>query len=156
MEAEKIKKVLLEKFPEKVKEAEVVDFSPGFEVDKDIILDICRFLKESEELSYDLLSCMVGVDRGYGFEVIYCLFSFDKKHKLTLKAPLPKENPEIESVTPIWKAANWHEREIAELFGIKFLNHPDPRGILLPEDWDEGYPMRKDWEGKDFVRLPKK
>jgi len=99
---------------------------------------------------------MVGVDRGDGFEVIYCLFSFDKKHKLTLKAPLPKENPEIESVTPIWKAANWHEREIAELFGIKFLNHPDPRGILLPEDWDEGYPMRKDWEGKDFVRLPQK
>jgi NADH-quinone oxidoreductase subunit C len=75
---------------------------------------------------------------------------------LTLKVPLPKENPEIESVTPIWKAANWHEREITELFGIKFLNHPDPRGILLPENWDEGYPMRKDWEGKDFVRLPEK
>ena len=156
MEAEKIKNTLLKKFPDKVKEVEVVDFHPGFEVDKNIILDICKFLKESEELSYDLLSCMVGVDRGDGFEVIYCLFSFDKKHKLTLKAPLPKENPEIESITPVWKAANWHEREIAELFGIKFLNHPDPRGILLPEDWDEGYPMRKDWEGKDFVRLPKK
>jgi NADH-quinone oxidoreductase subunit C len=156
MDPEKIKKILLEKFPEKIKEKEVCDFSPAFEVDKDIILEVCRFLKESQELSYNLLSCMVGVDRGDGFEVIYCLFSFSQKHKFTLKVPLPKDNPEIESVTPIWNAANWHEREIAELFGIKFLNHPDPRGILLPEDWDEGYPMRKDWEGKDFVRLPEK
>lgn len=156
MNQEKIRKILLEKFTEKIKEKEVCDFSPAFEVDKGMILEVCKFLRESKELSYDLLSCMVGVDREDGFEVIYCLFSFDKKHKLTLKVPLPKDNPQIESVTPIWQAANWHEREIAELFGIKFKNHPDPRGILLPEDWDEGYPMRRDWEGKDFVRLPEK
>ncbi|KPL02459.1 MAG: hypothetical protein AMJ90_05710 [candidate division Zixibacteria bacterium SM23_73_2] len=156
MNEEEIKKVFTEKFPEKIEEKEVFDFSPAFQVDKSIILDVCKFLKESEALCFDLLSCMVGVDREDSFEVIYCLFSFDKKHKLTLKVPLPRENPEIESVTPMWKAANWHEREIAELFGIKFLNHPDPRGILLPEDWDEGYPMRRNWQGKDFIKRPDK
>ncbi len=73
MNQEKIKKILLDRFPGRIKEKEVCDFSPAFEVDKGMILEVCKFLKESKELSYDLLSCMVGVDRGDGFEVIYCL-----------------------------------------------------------------------------------
>lgn len=156
MNTEKIAQILKKRFLDKVKEVEVSDFKPAFEVDSKSILEVCKFVKDSPDLSFDLLSCMAGVDRMDGFEVVYVLFSFKHKHKLTLKAPLPKENPEIESVSHIWAGANWHEREIFELFGIKFKNHPDPRPLLLPEGWDEGYPMRKGWKGADFIPLPER
>ena len=154
MSQEEIKKILTEKFPDKLKEGKILGFEPSFILVKDALLEVCRFVKELKELGFDLVSCMSGADYPDRFEVIYILFSFPHKHKLNLKVQLPKENPEIESVTSIWQGANWHEREIAELFGIKFKNHPDPRPILLPEGWDEGYPLRKDWTGKDFKRMP--
>lgn len=127
----------------------------AFKVDKGLILEMCRFAKETPELDFDLLACLSCVDYIEHMELIYNLFSFTHKHKIAIKTSLPRDG-EIDSVTPVWNAANWHEREIAELFGMTFKNHPDPRPIFLHEDWDEGYPMRKDWEGKDFVRLPKK
>lgn len=154
MTPEDIKEILTEKYPDKLKETKIIGFEPCFIVEKDSLLEISRYLRESNGLSFDLLSCMSGADYPDRFEVIYILFSFSHRHKLSLKVQLPKENPEVESVTSIWQGANWHEREIAELFGIKFKNHPDPRPILLPEGWDEGYPLRKDWTGKDFKRMP--
>jgi NADH/F420H2 dehydrogenase subunit C len=154
MNQEEIKKILTERYPDKLKEGKILGFEPSFILEKDTLLEVCRFVKESKELAFDLLSCMSGADYPDRFEVIYILFSFPHEHKLSLKVQLPKENPEVESVTSVWQGANWHEREIAELFGIKFENHPDPRPILLPEGWDEGYPLRKDWTGKDFERMP--
>ncbi len=154
MSPEEIKKIVEEKFPDKLKEAKILGFEPTFIVDKDTLLDICRFAKESKELSFDLLSCMSGVDYPDRFEMVYLLFSFYHKHKMGLKVQLTKDNPEVESATVVWNGANWYEREIAELFGIKFKNHPDLRPLLLPEDWNEGYPLRKDWTGKDFLKLP--
>ena len=71
------------------------------------------------------------------------------KHKITLKVSTEKENPEVESVDEIWKASTWHEREAYDMYGIIFLNHPDLRRILLPDDWD-GYPLRKDYENPEF------
>jgi NADH/F420H2 dehydrogenase subunit C len=143
------------KFPEKIEEFSLVGVDLAFKAEKDLILKICRFAKETPELSFDLLACMTCIDYIERLEVVYNLFSFKHKHKIAIKIHVPRDG-ELDSATPIWKATNWHEREIAELFGITFKNHPDPRPILLPEDWEGGFPMRKDWEGKDFVRLPKK
>ena len=143
------------KFLEKIEEIPFVGVDVAFKVEKDLILKVFRFAKETKELSFDLLACMTCIDYMERLEVVYNLFSFKHKHKMVIKTSLTRDG-ELDSATPIWNAANWHEREIAELFGMTFKNHPDPRPILLPEDWEGGFPMRKDWEGKDFVRLPKK
>lgn len=154
MSPEEIKKILTEKFPDKLKEGKILGFEPSFIVEKDALLEVCRFVKESKEFSFDLVSCMSGADYPDKLEMVYLLFSFSHKHKMSIKVQLPKDNPEIESATVVWNGANWYERETAELLGIKFKNHPDLRPLLLPEDWNEGYPLRKDWAGKDFLKLP--
>ena len=155
MTKEEILKAFQDKFPGKIGEIPFVGVDAAFKVDKGLILEVCRFARETPELSFDLLACMTCVDYADHMEVVYNLFSFNQRHKIAIKISVSRDG-ELDSMTPVWKAANWHEREIAELFGLTFKNHPDPRPILLPEDWDEGFPMRKDWEGKDFVRLPKK
>jgi NADH-quinone oxidoreductase subunit C len=109
------------------------------------IVPICRFLKEDEE--FVRLSSVTGVDRYPAeprFEVVYHLHSIEKNQRLRLKCRLRSEDPVIESVTPVWRAANWYEREIFDLFGIRFLNHPDLKRIMMPEGW-EGHPLRKDY-----------
>src|SRR4030042_5260843 len=120
MTPEEIKKILTEKFPDKLKEGKILGFEPSFIVEKDALLEVCRFVKESKELSFDLVSCMSGADYPDRFEMVYLLFSFYHKHKMSLKVQLPKDNPEVESVTAVWKGADWYEREIAELYGIQF------------------------------------
>jgi NADH:ubiquinone oxidoreductase subunit C len=155
MTKQEILKVFQEKFPKKIEEIPFVGVDVAFKVDKELILEVCRFAKETRELAFDLLACQTCIDWTDHMEIVYNLFSFTHRHKITIKTSVPRDG-EIESMTQVWNAANWHEREIAELFGLTFKNHPDPRPILLPEDWDQGFPMRRDWEGKDFVRLPKK
>ena len=156
MTKEEITKIISDEFPGKIKESKIVNFEPALEVETEITSEVLKFAKESEELCFDFLPCLIGVDRIDHLEIIYLLTSLKHKHKLTLKVSLPKENPNIETASFIWAGASWHEREIAELFGIKFLNHPDPRPLLLPEEWDEGFPLRRDWTGKDFIKLPEK
>ena len=155
MTKEEILKAFLNQFPGKIEEIPFVGVDAAFSVDKDIILEVCKFARENQELSFDLLACQTCIDYVEHMEIVYNLFSFAKRHKIVIKTKVERDG-EMDSVTPVWKAANWHEREIAELFGATFKNHPDPRPILLPEDWDQGHPMRRDWEGRDFVRLPKK
>jgi len=86
-----------------------------------------------------------GVDTPEAIEILYH-FAFDKLNKiLTVKVPVPKERCEIESIAPIIAGANWIEREIAELLGVNFFNHPNPKRLLLAEDWPEGkYPLRQE------------
>ena len=74
----------------------------------------------------------------------YHLLSIERRDRLRLKVRVPGSEPVVPSVTPVWPTANWHEREIFDLFGIRFQGHPDLRRILMPEDW-EGYPLRKDY-----------
>jgi len=98
-------------------------------------------------LKFERLSSVTGVDRYPSeprFEVVYHLQSVSSKQRLRIKARLPGANPEIESSVQVYKGADWYERETFDLFGIRFLNHPDMRRILMPEDW-EGYPLRKDY-----------
>lgn len=116
-------------------------------IDVEKIQDVCRFLTESDRTYFDMLSCITAVDNGpevNTMEVVYNLYSITLEHSLMLKVVLDRGNPEVDSVTTIWKGANWHEREAYDLFGVKFKGHPDLRRILMPADW-EGHPMRKDY-----------
>jgi NADH-quinone oxidoreductase subunit C len=103
---------------------------------------------------FDMLSCITGIDNGEQMatmEVAYNLYSIPFHHHVMIKVILPREKPEIESVCHIWKTANWHEREIFDMYGIHFKNHPDLRRILMPADW-EGYPLRKDYKHQEYYR----
>jgi NADH-quinone oxidoreductase subunit C len=114
-------------------------------VRKDAITDICRFLKEN--LGYNFLIDVTAVDnmgKAPRFMMVYHLCSLPKKERLRLKACVDESDPTIDSLFPIWKTANWLEREVFDLFGILFNNHPDLRRILMPTEW-VGYPLRKDY-----------
>jgi NADH-quinone oxidoreductase subunit C len=103
---------------------------------------------------FDMLSCVTGIDNGVQaatMEVAYNLFSIPFNQHLTIKVVLPRENPEIDSVSDIWKTANWQEREIFDMYGINFKNHPDLRRILMPADW-EGHPLKKDYKHQEYYR----
>ena len=110
------------------------------------LIRICRHLKEDPGLLYDFLSDLTAVDRLGNhprFEVVYHLYSLQYKWRIRLKVPV-KEGEAVPSVTAVWGAANWHEREVFDMFGIGFDGHPDLRRILMPEEW-EGFPLRKDY-----------
>ena len=116
-------------------------------VKKDHILSLCRWLKSDSETAFDFLSEVIGVhypkNEEKPLQVVYHLFSTSKQHRIRLKVNLA-EDEEVESVYPVWRSANWYEREAYDMVGIKFANHPDLRRILLPDDW-EGYPLRKEY-----------
>lgn len=117
----------------------------ALEIDLAAITAVCAFLKSHQ--GFIRLSTVTAVDRHPAeprFEVVYHLHSVDRNQRLRLKCRLPGEQPEIDSVTPVWRAAEWYERETFDLFGIRFRNHPDLRRIMLPDDW-EGHPLRKDY-----------
>ena len=109
------------------------------------ISSVCGFLKYDQK--FVRLSTVTAVDRYPSeprFEVVYHLHSIERKERIRLKCRLRGEAAEIESVTSVWAGANWYEREIFDLFGIRILNHPDLRRIMMPDDW-EGHPLRKDY-----------
>ena len=109
------------------------------------IASVCGFLKHDQ--GFVRLSSLTAVDRYPAeprFEVVYHLHSFQPRRRIRLKCRVRGDNPEIESVTGVWRGANWYEREVFDLFGVRFLNHPDLRRIMLPETW-EGHPLRKDY-----------
>lgn len=112
----------------------------------DRLLDVMRFLKEDAATSFDYCSDVTAADwppREKRFDVVYCLYSTRLRHRLRVKARVGEEDP-IESVTPLWPAADWLEREVYDQFGIRVVNHPDLRRILMPDQW-QGYPQRKDY-----------
>jgi NADH-quinone oxidoreductase subunit C len=119
----------------------------------DAILEVGRFAKSEADLAFDNLMCLSAVDypkeNPPRIEVVYHLLSYAHGHTYVLKVHLPRDNPRVSSVEPIWGVANWHEREAYDLFGIIFEGHTDMRRILLPDDW-QGYPLRKDWADPDF------
>ena len=109
------------------------------------IVSVCGFLKYDRK--FVRLSTVTAVDRFPNeprFEVVYHLHSIETNERVRLKCRLPGMDPAIESVTSVWRGANWYEREVFDLFGIRFLNHPDLRRIMMPEGW-EGHPLRKDY-----------
>jgi len=107
--------------------------------------DIAAQLRSDEALSFDYLFCLTCVDWKTHFTMVYHLTSTNHRHTLVVKSKLDRNNPEIETVSDAWRTAEFHEREVYDLFGVKFLNHPDLRRLLLTDDW-EGWPLRKDYE----------
>ena len=125
---------------------------PYIMVRHDAIREITKFISEDPDLKLDYLMCLSGVDFNDGnLGVIYHLFSLEKRHRIVIKVKVPKDKPEVPSVESIWKTADWHEREAFDLFGIVFLDHPDLRRILLPDDW-EGFPLRKDYKVQEYYQ----
>ena len=109
------------------------------------IASICGFLKYDQK--FVRLSTVTAVDRYPAeprFEVIYHLHCVERNERVRLKCRVSGAEPAIESVTSVWRGANWYEREVFDLFGIGFVNHPNLRRIMMPEDW-QGHPLRKDY-----------
>jgi NADH-quinone oxidoreductase subunit C len=119
---------------------------PYFSVDADAILDVLRFLRDDEDLKFEVLSDQTAVDwpKQEKIQVVYHLYSYARRHQIVLKVDLPRDNPNLATAENIWKVANWFEREIFDLFGVIFEGHSDLRRIMLPEDW-VGHPLRKDY-----------
>ena len=114
-------------------------------IEADAIVEICTFLKEKQHFVY--LTDVFGIDRYTSderFEVAYNLVSLRHGDRLFLKIRCNEENPEVDSVSGVWPAANWAERETYDMFGIRFRNHPDLRRIYMPEDF-QYFPLRKEF-----------
>ena len=122
-------------------------------VDAGLIVEICRFLRDDPQFEFNMLADLTAVDLGIDqdprFEVVYHLNSLSKYHRLRLKAVLPADEPTIASVVPVWKTANWLERETFDMFGIIFEGHPDLRRILMPEEF-QWHPLRKDYPVRGY------
>jgi NADH-quinone oxidoreductase subunit C len=138
---------LKEKFPSI--EIEVSDYRDELTIkfDKKIILDVCSFLKSDAELEFAWCSDITAIDwatRKNRFTVVYNIFSMKHNFRLRLKCDVDESDCSIDSVSSVWKAANWQERETYDMYGIKFNNHPDLRRMYMPEEF-EYYPLRKDF-----------
>jgi len=116
-------------------------------VDRARSFEILRWLREAEAQSFDLCKDITAVDYGGNrpLELWYELWSIRHRQQLRVKVVLPLDDLETDSAVPIWQAANWLEREVYDLFGINFRNHPDMRRIMMPENYAEGHPLRKDF-----------
>ena len=157
MSFEQIKLLLTNKFGDEVIAGEETGgLQPALIIAPDRIADVCRELRDNPNTYFDFLSCLSGVDYGVEagrFGVVYHLASIPYQTQLTLKVSKENERnedglPSFPSITSVYGAANWHEREAFEMVGIYFEGHPDLRKLLLPDDW-EGYPLRKDYTTVD-------
>jgi len=156
---------LKKKFGAKIAGANLQGVDPWIEVTPEGLVEVCEYLKSEPDLRFDMLNCISGVDYFEPdakkeakadwqphMEVVYHLSSIARKHTLVLKVILPRwqndqpgQLPEVPSVAAVWRAAEWHEREVYDLSGIAFPGNPDLRRILCPEDWI-GHPLRRDYE----------
>lgn len=145
---EQLKKVvdgLTGSFPDKVIDVYQSSGDTFLHVEADSIVEISKYLKDEHHFIY--LSDVFGADRfttEQRFEVFYNLVSLRDRQRLFIKVWLEEEEPVIDSVTSVWKSANWFEREVYDMFGIRFNNHPDMRRIYMPEDF-EYFPLRKEF-----------
>jgi NADH-quinone oxidoreductase subunit C len=117
-------------------------------VDPNQIVHFLGLCREDDALSFEILADLSATDPAADATELWVntnLLSIKHRHRLAIKSILPKDALSMPSAVPIYRAAQWHERECAEMFGITFAGNPDPRHILLPDDW-VGYPMRKDYE----------
>lgn len=103
-------------------------------------------LRNDESLYFDYLFCLTCIDWKTHLTMVYHLSSAKYRHNMVVRSKLDNSKPEIETVSHIWKTAEFHEREVYEMFGVNFLNHPDLRLLILPDGWEGKNPMRKDFE----------
>jgi NADH-quinone oxidoreductase subunit C len=165
MTSAEIISLLEENFSGRIKSKKLDAIDPYLVVEPVDLMEVCRFLKDDPRLKFEFLNCISGVDylepdpkkapkAGFDphLEVVYHFSSFTHRHRIVLKIILPRwkdnksgELPEVPSLTSLWATSDWHEREVYDLAGVRFMGHPDLRRILLSEDW-VGHPLRKDYE----------
>jgi NADH:ubiquinone oxidoreductase subunit C len=109
-------------------------------------LAFAQQLRNDETLFFNYLFCLTCIDWKTHLTMVYHLCSTKHRHNIVVKSNLDRTNPEIETVSHIWRTADFHEREVYEMFGVNFLNHPDLRLLILPDGWEGKNPMRKDFE----------
>ncbi len=154
MTRDELKEHILKKYDGLLTPLETGVFDLMFEVKPANLTKVAGMLRDDEQLKFDFLNNIAGVDTGEQFEVVYSLSSITNNLRLDFKLVLSYDQAVVDSVKDIWTAADWHEREIWELYGIDINNHDNLKRFLLPDDWDQGFPMRKDWDAPDFVRMP--
>jgi NADH-quinone oxidoreductase subunit C len=137
---------------------EVIEFrgETTIVVPRKVLRTVAERCREEENLQFNLLTDATCLDRfpmEPRFELSYHLVSIPRRDKLRIRVRLSGDDPVVDSLVPVWPGANWLEREIFDLFGIKFNGHPDLRRILLPDDW-EGYPLRKDYPVEGYRDIP--
>ena len=115
----------------------------ALEVDRTNLVAVCRFLRD--QLGFDLLSSISGVDMLDHLESVYHVRSITRGQLMQIKVRLDHEKPEVDSVVSVWPTANWLEREVYDMFGIVFSGHSNLKRLLLPEEW-QGFPLRKDYD----------
>jgi NADH-quinone oxidoreductase subunit C len=114
-------------------------------IPRDEIVRGLRALKADAALSFDYLRCLTCVDNeADGIDVVYMLYSTKGRHNITVRTHLPFDDLNLDTASGVWRAANWYEREAAEMFGVRFRGHPDPRTLLMPEEMTDTFPLRKD------------
>ena len=148
MEQAQITKILNEQLPGSVTEEQ----PKAVVIKKESLLAVAKMLK-GPDLDFQNLHCVTAVDRKDKIELVYHLYTFKHRYMLTLKAFLAMDDLTVETLSALWQSANWLEREVYDLFGVKFLNHPDLRRILNPDEWTD-FPLRKNFDRPDFYRLP--
>jgi len=143
---------LKEKFGGRLLETHEFRGDETVSVEKKHLLELLRFLKEDPGFDFNILMDLTAVDYStFGdredparFEVVYHLYSLEKNHRLRLKVPVEEKDPVVPSATALWPAADWYEREIWDMFGIRFEGHPNLKRILLYQEF-VGHPLRKDY-----------
>jgi NADH-quinone oxidoreductase subunit C len=138
---------LLAAMPQAVRETHARLGDATAMVDPTALVTVLRFLHDTPALAFDMLIDLTAVDyiaETPRFELVYHLFSLQHNHRVRIKARVAEESAEVDSVVSIWPAANWMEREVWDMYGVRFRGHPDPRRILLYEEF-EGHPLRKDY-----------
>lgn len=117
-------------------------------------LSIAQQLRSDDDLFFDYLFCLTCIDWKTHLTMVYHLSSTRYRQNMVVKAKLDRNKPEIETVSHIWRTAEFHEREVYEMFGVNFLNHPDLRLLILPDGWEGKNPLRKDFEDPiNMIRL---
>ncbi len=136
--------------PKRVEAKAPIYMTPGAWIPAERLTGICRFVAADPAFALDYLSFVSGVDypEQKRIEVVYHLFSSQHRHELLLKVRVPRDDPRVETVTSIWRGADWHEREAYDLLGIVFEGHPNLRRIMMTDDW-VGHPLRKDYIYED-------
>jgi NADH-quinone oxidoreductase subunit C len=140
---EQVVKALTDKFPDKVKDVVVKPRRILLSTDRSNLLEMCKTLKE--ECEFEQCSCVSGVDMKSYFQVVYHISSYSNRIVIQITVDVPRDTPEVDSITPLYGGANWHEREAYDMFGIIFKGHPKMERILLPQGY-QFFPLRKDFE----------
>lgn len=160
-----LKDLIIQKLNDKFKDIklEVIEYRNELTIifDKQNIVNVCKFLKDDDDLQFKLCEDVTAIDWAKTknrFVVVYHIFSLKNNFRLSLKSNIDESDCAIDSVSSVWQTANWEEREVYDMYGIKFNNHPDLRRMYMPEEF-EYHPLRKDFPLMGItgsLTLPKK